>query len=62
MFSAGAFQWFYINEENADKWVKNMKNKSVKEVVKTQKNLGLLWLVAGSLAAINAIIDIFRIY
>ena len=62
MFSAGAFQRFYINEENADKWIKNMRNKSVEEAVKTRKNLGLLWLIAGSLATINAIIDIFRVY
>ena len=62
MISAGIFQRFYINEENADKWIKNMRNKSVKEAVKTRKNLGLLWLIAGSLATINAIIDIFRVY
>ena len=62
MISAGIFQRFYINEENADKWIKNMKNKSVEEAVKTRKNLGLLWLIAGSLATINAIIDIFRVY
>ena len=62
MISAGIFQRFYINEENADKWIKNMRNKSVEEAVKTRKNLGLLWLIAGSLATINAIIDIFRVY
>ena len=62
MISAGIFQRFYVNEENADKWIKNMRNKSVEEAVKTRKNLGLLWLIAGSLATINAIIDIFRIY
>lgn len=62
MISAGIFQRFYVNEENADKWIKNMKNKSVEEAVKTRKNLGLLWLIAGSLATINAIIDIFRVY
>ena len=62
MISAGIFQRFYVNEENADKWIKNMRNKSVKEAVKTRKNLGLLWLIAGSLATINAIIDIFRVY
>ena len=59
MISAGIFQRFYVNEENADKWIKNMRNKSVEEAVKTRKNLGLLWLIAGSLATINAIIDIF---
>ena len=42
MISAGIFQRFYVNEENADKWIKNMKNKSVEEAVKTWKNLGLL--------------------
>ena len=62
MISAGIFQRFYINEENADKWIKNMRNKSVEEAVKTRKNLGLLWLIAGALATINAIIDIFRVY
>mgnify|MGYP003459440786 FL=1 len=62
MISAGIFQRFYVNEENADKWIKNMRNKSVEEAVKTRKNLGLLWLIAGSLATINAIIDIFRVY
>ena len=62
MISAGIFHRFYINEENADKWIKNMRNKSVEEAVKTRKNLGLLWLIAGSLATINAIIDIFRVY
>lgn len=62
MISAGIFQRFYVNEENSDKWIKNMKNKSVEEAVKTRKNLGLLWLIAGSLATINAIIDIFRVY
>ena len=62
MISAGIFQRFYVNEENADKWIKNMRNKSVEEAVKTRKNLGLLWLIAGSLATINAIIDIFRLY
>ena len=62
MISAGIFQRFYVNEENADKWIKNMKNKSVEEAVKTRKNLGLLWLIAGALATINAIIDIFRVY
>ena len=51
-----------MNEKNADKWIKNMRNKSVEEAVKTRKNLGLLWLIAGSLATINAIIDIFRVY
>lgn len=62
MISAGIFQRFYVNEKNADKWIKNMRNKSVEEAVKTRKNLGLLWLIAGSLATINAIIDIFRVY
>ena len=62
MFSVGAFQRFYLNETNVDKWVRNMKNKSVEEAVKTQKNLGLLWLVAGSLATINGIVGIFRTY
>lgn len=62
MISAGIFQRFYVNEENADKWIKNMRNKSVEEAVKTRKNLGLLWLIVGSLATINAIIDIFRVY
>lgn len=62
MISAGIFQRFYVNEENADKWIKNMRNKSVEEAVKTRKNLGWLWLIAGSLATINAIIDIFRVY
>ena len=62
MISAGIFQRFYVNEENADKWIKNMRNKSVKEAVKTRKNLGLLWLIAGSLATINDIIDIFSVY
>ena len=40
MISAGIFQRFYVNEGNADKWIKNMRNKSVEEAVKTRKNLG----------------------
>ena len=55
----GSFRTFGINEQNIDKHIKNRKDKTVEESLKSAKFVGKLLMSAGILGILNGALSLY---